>query len=145
MFVLLAEMAMKARKEISDFISLNKFDRARIRVSFWKHKFYHTHCISSFFQVDPITSEIGLNPLIFWDIHIQNKPPFQIAGILASYQISPHFSNKPLSQICPLETSNICKSSQIDPNDEQGCVPRLPLCFPQEWKITTLAQNIVKT
>ena len=27
-------MAQKARKEIADFLSVNKFDRARIRVSF---------------------------------------------------------------------------------------------------------------
>ena len=30
----LAEIAMKARKEIADFLHANKFDRARIRVSF---------------------------------------------------------------------------------------------------------------
>ena len=32
-FAFLAELALKARKEIADYIQLNKYDRARIRVS----------------------------------------------------------------------------------------------------------------
>ena len=34
-FFSLAEIAMKARKEIADFLQNNKFDRARIRVRFF--------------------------------------------------------------------------------------------------------------